>query len=94
MKVSGISVKYNNSFKSYPFENKDKPKEITKDDIRTAKIKKVVSELSYLAAGACLIYFGVKKSFKNTKLANEAKKLASKRQEKAPQVLDLFINKK
>ncbi|MBQ9245447.1 hypothetical protein IJ182_04170 [bacterium] len=69
------------------------PKEPTKDEIQTAKIKKVVSELKYVAIGVGIVYFGVKKAFNDAKIKEAEERLANKLKDKAPEVCNLFKNR-
>ncbi len=72
MKVAFNPVKlYNNySFKAPVYDKTVAvaPKEPTKDEITTAKIKKVVSALTVLCTCAGILYFGYKKCLKNNRI--------------------------
>ena len=99
MQVSFNPVIYNNntSFKSYSYTDKGReyiPSPPTKDEITTAKIKKVVSELKYITFGVIALYFAMKRNFKYSKLDQIAKKEAERAKIPVPipQLMDIKIN--
>ena len=98
MQVSFNPVKYNNntSFKAhYSSEGqKYRPVSPTKDEIETARVKKVISELKWIAIGVGILYFAMKRNFKLNKidqiLKQEEKR--SKILKPVPQLLNVNID--
>ena len=59
---------------------------LTKDEIATKKIKRSVSELTYIFLGVGILYFGMKRTFKYDKIARLAKKAEELAKVKRPEV--------
>ena len=82
MQVSFNPVIHNNtSFKAYSYSEKGReyiPGPPTKEEISTAKTKKVISELKYIAFGIVILYFGMKRNLKYNKIKQVIKKEAEK----------------
>ncbi len=86
-----VTDKYNNY---HSFKKKEKEPEpykyvtlTTKDDRSASKIKKTVSQLKYLALGAGIIYFGVKRNFKYNKIREAEERAARAAKVKIPEAI-------
>ncbi len=73
-----MKVSFNTNYKKIRFCSNNTKKTnttFTDKEIKTAKVKKVVSECSTIAIAVGILYFAMKRNFKFNKIKNENKKL-------------------
>ncbi len=79
MKVAfNPSINYPRNFKSQtiPVGEKDTSnKKLKPDEVATKKIKRSISELTYVVLGVIIVYFAMKRNIKNNKLKNYVNRL-------------------
>ena len=84
-----ISYNKPQTFGTLYYAHSQIPKEPTKNDIVNAKVKKVVSELKYIAFGVVILYFGLKKAIRKTELAQAAKTAQKLKADIAPPIIEI-----